>query len=509
MGTYITRRLLLMIPTLLGITFLVFMLVAAAPGGIGATLTAQAGGNLQASSGVAVQQAYLEERYGLNDHVFVQYLRWLGRVSPVKFGQRDQVLPSGEVIRSPKRIPEPPLWRWYAGSLPPEPAGVSPLASGADEAQRLAAWRRSERAYAEGRFGLLEATTLLGGALVRYARAAEIEGAVTRDAKPVYEVLQRHEPRRDLPEFAEVQLLGRRAVEAYAKATRARADHAALFAARPFPQAGLGLIPGTLSVATPDLGTAFSRGRPSIELIKEHLPVTLLINMMAIPIIYIVAIPSGILAATHRGSWYDVGLGTLYIALYSFPVVLAGILAIGFLANRDFIQAFPTSGIGSVDAPRYPFLPALTEAGWQRGWLLDRLWHVALPVMCLVYTGFAVLSKQTRAAMLENFSADYVRTAKAKGVAAKDVVFRHVFRNSLIPLITIFVTIFPAMLAGSIVVERIFSVRGMGWLVIEAIGLRDRELLLANTVIVACVNLLALLLADILYALADPRVSYD
>jgi ABC-type dipeptide/oligopeptide/nickel transport system permease component len=129
--------------------------------------------------------------------------------------------------------------------------------------------------------------------------------------------------------------------------------------------------------------------------------------------------------------------------------------------------------------------------------------------MCLTYTGFAVLSKQTRAAMLENFNADYVRTAKAKGVSAKDVIFRHVFRNSLLPLITIFVTIFPAMLAGSVVVERIFSVRGMGWLVIEAITLRDRELILANTVIIACVNLFALLLADLLYALADPRVSYE
>jgi peptide/nickel transport system permease protein len=155
------------------------------------------------------------------------------------------------------------------------------------------------------------------------------------------------------------------------------------------------------------------------------------------------------------------------------------------------------------------FFPRRINGALEPGYLLDTLWHICLPVICLVYTGFAILSKQTRAAMLENFSADYVRTAKAKGVAPRDVVFRHVFRNSLLPLITMFVSIFPAMLAGSVIVEKIFTVPGMGRLILEAIVLRDRELLLANTLMIAAVNLFALLLADIFYALADPRVAYD
>jgi peptide/nickel transport system permease protein len=156
------------------------------------------------------------------------------------------------------------------------------------------------------------------------------------------------------------------------------------------------------------------------------------------------------------------------------------------------------------------FLPSIGPDGvWERGYLLDSIWHVVLPVTCLVYAGFAVLSKQTRAAMLDNFNADYVGTAKAKGVAERDIVLRHVFRNSLLPLITIFATIVPAMLAGSVVVERIFTVPGMGSLLLDAIALRDREVILANTLMIGVVNLLALLLADILYALADPRVSYD
>jgi ABC-type dipeptide/oligopeptide/nickel transport system permease component len=160
------------------------------------------------------------------------------------------------------------------------------------------------------------------------------------------------------------------------------------------------------------------------------------------------------------------------------------------------------------------FLPSFVagpdgSSTFSAGYLLDTLWHLALPVACLVYTGFAVLAKQTRAAMLDNFNQDYVRTAKAKGVPSRVVLMRHVFRNSLLPLITMFVTIFPAMLAGSVIVEKIFSIPGMGSLILEAINLRDRELILANTFMIAVVNLLALLLADILYAFADPRISYD
>jgi len=137
------------------------------------------------------------------------------------------------------------------------------------------------------------------------------------------------------------------------------------------------------------------------------------------------------------------------------------------------------------------------------------VWHIALPVLCLTYGSFAILSKQTRASMLDNLSADYVRTAKAKGVARNDVVVRHVFRNSLLPLITMFVGIFPAMLGGSVVVERIFSVPGMGSLILDAISNNDRDLILADTLMIAAVNVFALLLADILYAVADPRVSYE
>ena len=521
MATYLVRRLLLMIPTLIGITFLVFVIVASAPGGIGAALQAAGGGgNLQASSGVAVQQAYLEDRYGLADPIVVQYVRWLGRISPLKFGPRDQVLPNGELARQPREIKAPPLWEWFAEELPAAPSvSVEPLAplSGLEDAvradaerSRLLTWRRAERASAESRFALLEATTMLKSALRDYAREADIENGIADDLQPRLSVIAATTPRPELPSWSRVKALGEQSIQRYANAQAARANVLALFSAKPFVASGVPILPKLLWIGPPDFGTAFSRNRPSMDLIADHLPVTLLLNVIAIPIIYLVAVPSGMLAAINRGSFFDVGLGSIYVALYSFPVVLAGVLAIGFLASKDYLGAFPVAGLSSTDHESLLFLPRYNPEGqFEPGFVLDILWHMALPVLCLVYTGFAVLSKQTRAAMLENFNADYVRTARAKGVPNKDVILRHVFRNSLLPLITMFVTVFPAMLAGSVVIERVFSIQGMGWLVIEAVNFRDRELLLANTVMIAAVNLVALLAADILYAFADPRVAYD
>ena len=276
----------------------------------------------------------------------------------------------------------------------------------------------------------------------------------------------------------------------------------------PYPVAGVG-VGNLVSLDWPDFGKSFSIGRPVIDLISEALPVTLLINLVAIPLIYLVAVPLGIQAAARHDSFFDKFSGSIFVMLWSVPVVWAGVLAIGFLADKEYLGLFPASGLHSNGANEMAFMPTYVDGAWQAGYLLDMLWHIVLPVMCLVYGGFAVLAKQTRAAMLDNFTMDFVRTARSKGVSDHDVKWYHVFRNSLLPIITIFVLVFPAMLAGSVVVERIFSIPGMGSLILAAIFNMDRDVILANVFMIAVVNLFALLLADILYAVADPRVTYD
>ncbi|HBD11757.1 MAG TPA: ABC transporter permease, partial [Porticoccaceae bacterium] len=129
--------------------------------------------------------------------------------------------------------------------------------------------------------------------------------------------------------------------------------------------------------------------------------------------------------------------------------------------------------------------------------------------LCLSYGGFAFLAKLTRSSVLENLQADYARTARAKGVPEHEVLWRHVFRNSLLPLITVSATLLPGLLGGSVIVESLFSIEGMGKLAVEAVKGRDKELVLSITLISGLLTLAGYLIADICYAIADPRISYD
>jgi peptide/nickel transport system permease protein len=258
-----------------------------------------------------------------------------------------------------------------------------------------------------------------------------------------------------------------------------------------------------------DLGTSFQYGRPVSDILAERIPITLLLNLVTIPVTYLVAIAVGMKSATGRGGRFDIGMGMSMMALWSIPTMLAGVLLLGFFANIQHFQWFPTAGIGSREAQDMPFLPHWGDAGFIRGFLLDRIWHLILPVLCLSYGSFAALAKLTRTSILENLNADYARTARAKGLSEHDVLWRHVFRNSLLPLITVSAGLLPSLLAGSLIVENIFSIDGMGQLAVEAVKGRDRELVLSITWVSGFLTLIGYLLADICYTLADPRVSYD
>ena len=460
MITYLVRRVLLMVPTLIGITLVVFVVMAASPGGISAQSLVE-GQNLEPAAKKALED-YYNRLYGLDQPAPIQYLRWLNSISPAGFTF--------------------------------------------DAEHRLS---------------------------------------------------------------------------------------------------GFSFFKGS------DLGTSFKFGRPVLDLIGERLPVTLLLNLLSIPLIYAAAIGIGVRAARERGGTFDVASGGIMLALWSVPTMLAGILLIGFLASEQYWHWFPTAGLNRREALDMPFLPhwdhpraglallggmlagalllgaadrwlprpvrvaamgalgaglgwamasALPGGGgalahallipliaaalaafaglagrgvrgagaallgvllgawlsrrwgggeWTSGFLADRLWHLVLPVVCLSYGGFAFLSKLVRTSMLENLLSDFARTARAKGVRERDVLWRHVFRNGLLPLITVSAGILPALLGGSVIVETIFSIDGMGKLAVEAVKGRDRELVLSLTLISGFLTLIGYLVADLCYAIADPRVSYE
>lgn len=248
-----------------------------------------------------------------------------------------------------------------------------------------------------------------------------------------------------------------------------------------------------------DFGDSIKHHRPVTELIKERLPITITLNLIAFVIIYTVSLPLGVLAAVRHKKFFDRASSVVLFMLWSLPVMWVGQMLIGYLCGPTLVNWFPPAGISSNNAGQMPFYP----------WLADRLWHLVLPVFCLAYSGFAYLTKQVRAGMLDNLRADYVRTARAKGLSNRVVIFRHAFRNSIIPVITIMATLLPAMLGGSVIIEKIFSIPGMGLLAFEAVTTRDYNVVMAVATIGGVMNLIGLLFGDIAYAIADPRISFE
>jgi peptide/nickel transport system permease protein len=248
-----------------------------------------------------------------------------------------------------------------------------------------------------------------------------------------------------------------------------------------------------------DFGDSIKHHRPVIELIKERLPITITLNLIAFVLIYTISLPLGVLAAVGHKQFFDRASSVILFMLWSLPVMWVGQMLIGYLCGPTFMNWFSPAGLSSNYADQLPFFP----------WLADRLWHLVLPVFCLTYSGFAYLTKQVRAGMLDNLRADYVRTARAKGLSNWTVIFRHAFRNSIIPVITIMATLLPAMLGGSVIIERIFSIPGMGLLAFEAVTTRDYNVVMAVATIGGVMNLIGLLFGDIAYAIADPRISFE
>ena len=248
-----------------------------------------------------------------------------------------------------------------------------------------------------------------------------------------------------------------------------------------------------------DFGDSIKHHRPVIELIKERLPITLTLNVIAFVLIYAISLPLGVLAAVRHKRFFDRASSVVLYMLWSLPVMWVGQMLIGYFCGPNFKGWFPPAGLSSNYADQLPFFQ----------WLVDRLWHLVLPVVCLTYSGFAYLTKQVRAGMLDNLRADYVRTARAKGLSNTAVILRHAFRNSIIPVITIMATLLPAMLGGSVIIESIFSIPGMGLLAFEAVTTRDYNVVMAVATMGGIMNLIGLLLGDIAYAIADPRISFE
>ncbi len=248
-----------------------------------------------------------------------------------------------------------------------------------------------------------------------------------------------------------------------------------------------------------DLGREF--GRPHVQIRDEllrRMKVTVPLAFTALFLSYALALPLGIVSVMRRGGPFDTGAGVLVFLLYSVPAFWAALM-LQLIFGAHWLDLLPIVGLADKNAADFGQM--------ERGW--DVLKHLILPIVVLTYGGFAYLSRHMRSGLLDVIRENYIRTARAKGLSERTVILKHALRNSLGPLLTLFATILPALIGGSVIVEFIFDLPGVGSYAFDAVSNRDYFIVMGVTTFSAVVTLVCILVTDLAYAWLDPRIRYD
>ncbi|MEG0922360.1 MAG: microcin C ABC transporter permease YejB [Comamonas sp.] len=250
--------------------------------------------------------------------------------------------------------------------------------------------------------------------------------------------------------------------------------------------------------ATFDLGKSFFQNKSVWQLVKEKLPVSISLGLWTFFISYLVAVPLGIAKAVRAGSKFDLFTTLIILVGYAIPGFVLGVALLVIFGGQ--LAWFPLRG--------------LTSANWDElSWgarIVDYLWHITLPVTAMVAGSFAVTAMLTKNAFLEEIRKQYVVTARAKGLSERQVLWRHVFRNALLPIVTGFPAAFVgAFFTGALLIETLFSLDGLGLLGYESVIRRDYPVVLGTLYLFTLIGLLTKLVSDLCYVWVDPRVKFD
>lgn len=247
-----------------------------------------------------------------------------------------------------------------------------------------------------------------------------------------------------------------------------------------------------------DLGTSYSYEEPVWKVISSKFPISLFFGLTSFLLSYLICIPLGMMKAIKHKSRFDTISSVIIFAGYVIPGYALGIFLILFLGGGSFLDLFPLSGIVSDD---FEYLSPIAKVG-------DFLHHMVLPMICYMASEFAFLTMLMKNSLIEEIKKDYMRTALVKGSSFKNAVWKHAFRNSLIPLATRMSEIFTLMFAGALLIEKVFDIDGMGLLVYNSIVSRDYNVVMGIILITSVLTLLGRLFSDILYAVIDPRITF-
>lgn len=252
------------------------------------------------------------------------------------------------------------------------------------------------------------------------------------------------------------------------------------------------------NIFTFDFGESFTYQEPVIDVIVRKFPVSLQFGIMSIILTYLISIPLGVARAVRAGSHFDQISGVLLNMAYSVPPLVLGLLLIVFFAGSSHFSLFPIGGFRSDNWESLSL--------W--GQIVDRAYHFVLPGICYMIGSFTQLTLLTRNSLLDVIKQDYIRTARAKGVSENLVIYKHALRNSLIPVATGVGGIFGVFLAGSLIIETLFNLDGIGLLSYQSIMSRDYNVVMAMIFLSSLVLMLGRLFSDLIYIAVDPRIDF-
>jgi peptide/nickel transport system permease protein len=480
MKAYVLRRLLLMIPTFLGISVILFLILNLAPGRPGA----QQGGDLsQSMRNEATAESFkiFREQFHLDKPVLFN-TRFLLTREEVREDVR-RAAGIGQASAAERVRAQEELEDLGSAAVPHLVALLDDrdpkLRDAASYFLRVAATRPLEDPFARNP----------SEALRQRNRAIAQENAQLREL--------RYAP--EAPEAEKLRVLG--------ELRRWYAQHRSRY-----EQTRLGNVKSFFfdtrfaaywrNLARLDFGVSLTSREPVVKTLLSKLKYSLTLSVGSLLLAYLIAIPLGVFSAVKKGTRVDRALTLSLFMLYSLPsFFVATLLLYFFSAGSDWesLRWFPIGGWQSRDAGE------LTTLGqWK-----DIAWHLVLPMICMTYGWLAALSRYMRSGLLEVIRADFVRTARAKGLSERVVIGKHALRNGLLPILTLLGGLLPAVLSGSVIIEYIFGIPGMGLWVVEAINQRDYNVILAVELFSTVLVLVGLLLTDLSYALVDPRIRFE